>query len=177
MEILDHVESGVDVPEYAGSGETGLRQEVEEIKDAVHEIVHDAVLSEKVDALRITVDDVSDEIQSWRNGKNSAYVEAIEVLKVQVAETQSEWNSVSEALKGQRERLETLLDSFPGIIETSTLKALSLRVSQLEQLVSEIVDNTNSKFTKKISSRTLALSLTALGINVGLWLIWFTAVP
>jgi hypothetical protein len=156
---------------YVGDNDTDVRLEVEEIKDAVQEIVDDSVLAAKVESLRVTVEDVSGEIQSWRSGANHAYVEAIEILKVQVAETQEEWVSVSTTLNNQRERLETLLDSFPGIIETSTLKALSLRVNHLEQLVSEIIGETNNKITKKLSGRQMKLSLAALGVMTGFWIL------
>ena len=156
---------------YVGDNDTDVRLEVEEIKDAVQEIVDDSILAAKVESLRITVEDVSGEIQSWRSGANHAYVEAIETLKVQVAETQQEWCSVSTTLSNQRERLETLLESFPGIIETSTLKALSLRVNHLEQLVSEIIDETNNKISKKLNGRQMKVSLAALGVMTGFWIL------
>ncbi len=179
MEDLYQGERDVEPAVYVGDSDTDVRLEVEEIKDAVQEIVDDSVLAAKVESLRVTVEDVSDEIQSWRSGANRAYVEAIETLKVQVAETQQEWGSVSTTLNNQRERLETLLESFPGIIETSTLKALSLRVNHLEQLVSEIVVETNNKLTKKSTGRQMKLSLAALGIMTGFWILslWVVGVP
>ena len=171
MEELYQGKGDVEPAILVGDSDADVRLEVEEIKDAVQEIVDESVLAEKVESLRITVEDVSGEIQSWRSGANHAYVEAIETLKVQVAETQQEWCSVSETLNNQRERLENLLESFPGIIETSTIRALALRVNHLEQLVSEIVVGTNNKLTKKLNSWQMKVSLAALGVMTGFWIL------
>ncbi len=176
MENISRVETNGELPDYDVDSGTDLRQEVEEIKDVVHGIVDEAGLAERVESLRITVDDIFDEIQSWRNGRNRSYVESVDTLRAQVTGIEEEWESVSSTLKTQRERLETLLESFPGIIETSSFRALSLRTTHLEQLVSQLMEESGAKSTKRISNRQLTVSIAALAVMTSLWTLsmWLT---
>src|SRR5918996_3064918 len=113
-------------PPTSMSGNTlKLRQESQEIKEVVHGIVHVAPFSDKVDTLHAFIEDISEEVKSWRNGRKGPYLETLETLKQQVDEVRQEWTSVAGTLKTQRERLE----AFPGAIETSAMRALSLRVT------------------------------------------------
>ena len=69
----------------------------------------------------------------------------------------------------------TMLDGmkpFPGVIETAALRALSLRVTHLEELVSEMLDRSHAKSTAARAGKQLAVSLVALGITVLLWIVW-----
>jgi signal transduction histidine kinase len=156
-------------PPTSMSGNTlKLRQEVQEIKEVVHGIVHEAPFSDKVDTLHAFIEDISEEVKSWRNGRKGPYLETLETLKQQVDEVRQEWTSVAGTLKTQRERLE----SFPGAIETSAIRALSLRVTHLEQLVSELVEESRARSTAKGSRTQLIVSLVALGTTVVLWGVW-----
>ena len=163
-------------PEYTQTQtsevDSTIRQEVEGIKEAVNEVVSETSLSEKVDELSTLIDNISEDVQSWRTSRKDSYVEALETLKSQVEEIQSEWENVSTSMKAQRERLESVLQSFPGVIETSTLRALSLRVTHLEQLLSELFQESHAKSTKIGARKQLTISLVALGITVVLWALW-----
>jgi lipopolysaccharide/colanic/teichoic acid biosynthesis glycosyltransferase len=75
-------------------------------------------------------------------------------------------------MKSQREKLETLLDSFPGVIETATLKALSLRVTHLEKLMSQLFQESSTKINSRVAKRQLIISLAALGITIILWVVF-----
>ena len=87
-------------------------------------------------------------------------------------EIQDEWTTVSASMKTQHERLENVLQSFPGVIETSTLKALSLRVTHLEQLVSQLFQESQAKSSTAGARKQFIISLVALGVTVVLWAIW-----
>jgi signal transduction histidine kinase len=157
-------------PPTSMSGNTlKLRQEAQEIKEVVHGIVHEAPFSDKVDTLHAFIEDISEEVKSWRNGRKGPYLETLETLKQQVDEVRQEWTSVAGTLKTQRERLEALLEAFPGAIETSAMRALSLRVTHLEQLVSELVEESRARSTAKGSRTQL---IVALGTTVVLWGVW-----
>jgi len=161
-------------PSSAASPEAGsdIRQEVKEIKEAVNEAVTETSLADKVEELRTLIDNISEDVQSWRAFRRDTYVEALETLKSQLDEIQSEWNAVSDSMKTQRERLESLLQSFPGIIDTATLRALSLRVTHLEKLVTELVQESQAKSTAVGTRKQFTISLVALGVTVVLWVIW-----
>jgi len=152
--------------------ESTIQHEVQELKEAVEGVVSEAALLDKVEALRTSIENLSEDVQSWRTARRDTYVEALETLKSQVDEIQSEWNNVSASMKAQRDRLESMLQSFPGVIETSALRALSLRVNHLEQLVSEVFQETHARSSAAGTRRQLIISLAALGITVVLWGIW-----
>jgi uncharacterized coiled-coil DUF342 family protein len=144
-------------------------EQVEEIKDTVSATISETNLSEKMSDLRVMLDNLTDEVDSWRAWHKIDYLEVIETLKSQVEEMHNEWNNVSESMKTQREKLESLLESFPGVIETSTLKALSLRITHLEQLVSQIFHESQTKNALRGSKKQYITSLIALGVTVVLW--------
>ena len=64
------------------------------------------------------------------------------------------------------------MESFPGIVEASTLKTLSLRVTHLEQLISQLFQESQAKFSAARAKKQLVISLTALGVTIVLWAIW-----
>ena len=144
-------------------------KQVTEITEAVDDTVSKTRLPHKVEDLRTMLENLSDEIDSWRSWHKNDYLGAIETLKTQVEEIQSEWNNVSDGIKTQRERLESLLESVPGVIETATLKALSLRVAHLEQLVSQLFQESQTKTALKGTKRQYIISLVALGVTIILW--------
>ena len=144
-------------------------EQVEVIKDTVGATVSETDLPEKISDLRVMLDNLSEEVDSWREWHKTDYLEVIETLKSQLEEVHNEWNNVSESMKTQREKLESLLESFPGVIETATLKALSLRVAHLEQLVSQIFSESQTKATLKGSRKQFIISLIAIGVTVTLW--------
>jgi len=149
-----------------------LQKEVQEIKQAVDEAVTETNLTEKVDELRTNIEGISEEVQSSQAWSKDTYVEILEALKSQVNEIQSEWANVSATMKAQRERLESMLESFPGVIETASLRALSLRVTHIEKLVSKLIEESNAKSATARARKQLIVSLVALGITVILWGLW-----
>lgn len=144
-----------------------VQQEVEEVTSGIKEATDESTLSEKVEALRESLNDISQEVNSWR-GKDY-YLESIENLKHQVDGIHEEWNTLSETMRLQRERLESLLEAFPGVIETSTLRALSLRLIHLEEVVSEIVNERQNKMMSARARKQLYISIAALVITVLSW--------
>jgi FtsZ-binding cell division protein ZapB len=151
---------------------SNIQQEVHEIKEAVADIVSETSLPDKVDALHSNIESLSQEVQSWRTWQKNAHLEALETINSQVGEIQNEWAAVSASMKAQHEKLEAVMQSFPGIIETSTLKALSLRVTHLEQLVSQLFQESQAKSSAASTRKQLIISLAALGVTVVLWAIW-----
>jgi len=146
-----------------------FEKEVQELRKAVNEVVTETSLAEKVEDLRLILENISEDVEAWRSSRKDSYLEALETLKSQVEEIQSEWNNVSTSMKSQRERLESLLESFPGIIETSTLRALSLRLTHVEKLVSELITESNVEAAAQGSRKQLIISLAALGVTIILW--------
>ncbi len=149
-----------------------IQQEVQEIKEAVAEVVSETLLPDKVETLRSNIESLSEEVQSWRTWRKNTYVEALEALNSQVSEIQDEWATVSGSMKTQYEKLEVVLQSFPGILEASTLKALSLRVTHLEQLISQLFQESQAKSSTARAKKQLIISFTALGVTIVLWAIW-----
>jgi FtsZ-binding cell division protein ZapB len=149
-----------------------ILQEVEEIKERFNGVITDSDLSHKVDAVLSSIESLSLEVQNWRTVRKDTYIDTLENLKKQVSEIESEWDAVSASMKAQRERLESLLESFPGVIETSSVRALSLRVTHLEKLVSELVDESTAKASAKNARKQFIISLTALGVTIVLWGVW-----
>ena len=151
---------------------SSIRREVEEVKEAVHGVIEEAPLPDKVESLQAMIEDISDEVKGWRNGHTGPYMETLETLKLQVDEIQQEWTSVASTLHIQREKLETLLESFPGAIETSAVRAISLRVTHLENLISQLLEESRAKSTAKGTRLQLYVSLGSLGATIVLWGAW-----
>ena len=147
-------------------------KQVEEIKEAVDSTVSETSLPDKVADLRDMLENLSGEVDSWKTWHKNDYLGAIETLKSQVEEIHSEWGNVSNSLMAQREKLESLLQAVPGIIETATLKALSLRVTHLEELVSKIFNESQTKAALKGSRKQFIISIVAMGVTVILWLVF-----
>jgi len=147
-------------------------KKVEEVKEAVDATVSETVLPDKVEELYSMLDNLSQEVEGWKTWHKTDYLGAIETLKTQVEEIQKEWLTISSGVSLQQEKLESLLQSFPGIIETSTLKALTLRIAHLEKLVSQIFSESQAKATVKGSRRQFIISLVALGVTIILWGVW-----
>jgi ribosomal 50S subunit-associated protein YjgA (DUF615 family) len=163
--------------QLAETNSADFRQEVDEIREIVNNVVHDAPFTEKVHSLYDIIEEISQELKCRRNGQSGSRLtslQSLESLRQHVDDLHQEWNSVAATLHTQRERLEALLDSFPGAIETSTVRALSLRVSHLEQLVAQLVEESRAESTAKGSRTQLYVSLAALGTTVVLWGAWIT---
>jgi hypothetical protein len=147
-------------------------KQVEEIKEAVETTFSETVLPDKVVDLRDMLENLSEEVDTWKTWHKNDYLGAIETLKSQVEEINNEWENVSNSLIGQSEKLESLLQSFPGVIETATLKALSLRVTHLEQLISQLFQESQAKTVVRGSKKQFIISILALGITVILWAVF-----
>jgi archaellum component FlaC len=167
---LEPEENNLPQPDLADA--THTIKQVEEIKEAVEATVTDTSLPEKVGDLRDMLEHLSDEVDSWKTWHKKDYQGAIETLKSQVEEIHAEWGNVSNSLNSQREKLESLLQTAPGIIETSTLRALSLRVEHLEKLVSQIFDETQTKAALKSSRKQFIISIVALVVTIILWMVF-----
>ena len=144
-------------------------KEIEEAKEVVDATVLETNLPEKVNDLRTMLDNLSEELNSWRTWHQTDYLAVIETLKSQVEEIQNEWNNVSGSITSQKEKLESLLQSFPGVIETATLKALTIRVAHLETLMSQLFSESQAQASAKGSRRQFIISLAALGVTIILW--------
>ena len=70
-------------------------EQAEEIKDTVSETNSEANLTEKMSDLRVMLDNLSEEVGSWREWHRIDYLEVIETLKSQVEEMQNEWNNMA----------------------------------------------------------------------------------
>ena len=147
-------------------------KQVEEIKEAVDSTVTESSLPDKVVDLRDMLENLSGEVNSWKTWHKKDYLGAVETLKNQVEEIHSEWGNVSNSLMAQREKLESLLQTVPGIIETATLKALFLRVTHLEKLVSQMFGESQTKAALKGSRKQLIISIVALSVTVVFWAVF-----
>ncbi len=168
--VLQQVESEVLMENEPAS----IKHEVEEIKEAVDEVVAEESLTEKVEVLRSNIGKLDTKIRNWDKWYEGDYTKTLESLKKQVVEVEEEWLTVGSKLQAQGERLDTLLNSFPGVIETTTIKALSLRLTHLEKLVAEIVEEKRSKVNIAGSKKMLFVSVSSLCITILLWTIWIT---
>jgi len=144
-------------------------KEWEEAKEAVDATVSETSLPDKVTELYSILENLSGEVDSWRSWQKTDYLAIIETLKSQVEEIQSEWDNVSSSVSLQQEKLESLLQSFPGIIETATLKALAMRVSHLEKLVNQLLSESQAQANVKGTRRQFIISIVALGVTIVLW--------
>jgi chromosome segregation ATPase len=148
---------------------TSAIKEWEEVKEAVDATVSETSLPDKVTELYSILENLSGEVDSWKNWHATDYQAVIETLKSQVEEIQKEWNIVSSSVSLQQEKLESLLESFPGAIETATIKALSMRVTHLEKLVNQLLAESQAQTYVKGTRRQYIISLIALGVTIVLW--------
>jgi Mg2+ and Co2+ transporter CorA len=144
-------------------------KEVEEVREAVEATVSETSLPDKVTELYSILENLSGEVDSWKNWHATDYLAVIEAIKSQVGEIQKEWNNVSSSVSLQQEKLESLLESFPGAIETATIKALSMRVTHLEKLVNQLLSESQAQTYVKGTRRQYIISLVALGVTIVLW--------
>ena len=147
--------------------EHAVHQEVREATNNIREATDESTISDKVDALRQNLTDISEEVYSWR-GKNF-YLEAIEGMKQQVNDIQEEWDAIRTTMDAERERLESLLQAFPGVIETSTLRALAMRLRHLEEVVADLVNERQSKIASDRAHKQLVISVVALAATIFFW--------
>lgn len=138
-------------------------------KEAVDLKLAETNLSSKMADLHVMLENLSEEVDGWRTWHRTDYLAVIEALKSQVLEIQEEWHSVSTSMQNQREKLESMFQSFPGVIETATVRALSLRVSHLEELVSQLFQESYVKKSIDGSRKQMIISLSAIGVTVVLW--------
>jgi len=144
-------------------------KEWEEVKEAVDATVSETSLPDKVTELYTILENLSGEVDSWKNWHQTDYQAVIETLKSQVEEIQKEWNIVSSGVSLQQEKLESLLQSFPGAIETATIKALSMRVTHLEKLVNQLLSESQAQASIKGTRKQFIISIVALGVTIILW--------
>lgn len=149
---------------------TGIK--TEEIKEVLDFNPAETTLSNKMVDLHIMLENLSEEVDGWRAWHKTDYLEAIETLKSQVLEIQGEWHNVGATMQNQRDKMESMFQSFPGVIETAMLKALSLRLSHLEELVSQLLQESYIKKSVRGSRKQLIISMVSLGLTVVLWGLW-----
>ena len=143
---------------------SAVQKEVEEVTDNLREATDQSDLSEKVETLRESLENLGQEFRGWRGQPH--YLETIDGLKQQVDGIQQEWMTVSESMRLQRERLESLLQAFPGVIETSTLRALTMRLRHLEEVVSDLVESREHKISTTRTNKQLVISIVALIVSI-----------
>jgi phage-related protein len=170
-EIRDKA-TGPTVGEGAAADAASTIKEWKEVKEAV-DAVSETSLPDKVAELHSILDNLSEEVHGWKDWHENDYLAVIEAIKSQVKEIQNEWNNVSSSVSLQQEKLESLLQSFPGAIETATIKALSMRVSHLEKLVNQLVSESQAQTYAKGTRRQFIISIVALGVTIVLWGIFF----
>lgn len=153
-----------DIPDTASA-----IKEWEEVKEAVDATVSETSLPDKVTELYSILENLSGEVDGWKNWHQTDYLAVIETLKSQVEDIQKEWNILSSGVSLQQEKLESLLQSFPGVIETATLKALSMRVAHLEKLVNQLLAESQADTYVKGTRRQFIISIVALGVTIVLW--------
>jgi chromosome segregation ATPase len=161
---IEQAAGELDIPDAASA-----IKEWEEVKEAVDATVSETSLPDKVNELYSILENLSGEVDSWKNWHQTDYQAVIESLKSQVEEIQKEWNNVSSGVSLQQEKLESLLQSFPGVIETATIKALSMRVEHLEKLVNQLLSESQAQTYVKGTRRQYIISLVALGVTIVLW--------
>ena len=144
-------------------------KQVEEIKDAVSQVIPESNLSEKMTELSTTLQNLHNEMDTLRSWRKTDYLEAIENMKSQVKDIQNEWQNVSSSVSVQREKLESLFQSFPGAVEIASIRAMSLRLSHLEQLIAQLFQESYAKHTARSGRRQMIISLVALGVTIVLW--------
>ena len=158
----------------SGQSTSDFQHEVTEIKEAVNEVVEEQKLTDKVETLRISLDNLSCDVESWKAKQKGDLLESLESIKSQVEEIESEWDSVAKNMKTQRERLESMIEAFPSVIETATIRALALRLNHLETLVSDIIEESHKKGTVKRSQWQMIISIVALSVTVFFWVMLAT---
>ena len=170
---------GSDVDELLNDGEettpaeaVDIQQGVKEFGDAVADAVATSGVQEKVEALASSLEYIEEYVSEWRNGRRGPDLDMFHALKTQVEEVQAEWEGLTSALQSQRERLDTLLRSFPGVVEVSSVKALALRVEHLERLMGQIIEERRAEKSSQNGRRQLIVSLAALGFTAVLWTAW-----
>ncbi|MFO8143655.1 MAG: hypothetical protein R6T78_03150 [Dehalococcoidales bacterium] len=151
-----------------------LQHDVIEIKEAVDEVMDEQKLTDKVEGLRLSLDNLSGDVENWKTKQKNDLLGSLESIKSQVEEIEQEWDSVSKSMKAQRERLESLLEAFPSVIETSTIRALTLRLNHLENLVANLTEEHDKKLTVKRFQWQLVISIIALSVTIFFWAMFAT---
>lgn len=146
-----------------------IQQEVEVIREGVNGAVAGTSLDEKVETLRQAIHLVTEEVESWRGTPRGVDPETFGILKDQVEAVQTEWQSLAGGLQSQRDRLDSLLQSFPGAAEFSTLHGLSLRMGNLEELVEDLLDAQRDREVRRNARLQMWVSVAALVATVALW--------
>ena len=133
---------------------------------------------EKVSSLRDSIDSLNQEVSShsererWSAERKLYYIEAIDKLQKEVKDIEDEWQKLSDYMNKQMERLDTLLTSFPDAVDVSTLKLLSIRVSQIEQLLSDHINEERGRENTRSSKMQLIISAVMLCVTLILWGVW-----
>ena len=65
---------------------SNLQQEVIEMKEAVGEVVDEERMTDKVEDLRLSLDNLSSDVENWKARQKGDLLEALESIKYQVEE-------------------------------------------------------------------------------------------
>lgn len=149
-----------------------VEEEVREVRDAVSAAASDSNLADKVYALSNAIDQVTREVAGLRGVPKGPDIETFQALRSQVSEVRTEWESLNAGLQAQRDRLDTLLQSFPGAVEVSAVRALALRVSHLEALVGELMEGQRARSASRVARAQMLISIAALAVTIVLWAVW-----
>ncbi len=145
-----------------------------EMKDALKA----SEMQEKMKDLQESIENLSNSMttqspaQATSEENRNYYINELNQLQKQLGRIQEDWMTLSENLNTQLQRLDSLFSSFPSAIEISTVKTLSLRVSQLEQMISQHIGEERSRQNFDLSRKQLRISFVLLLVTLGLWGVW-----
>ncbi len=157
---------------------TNLPSEGRDMPSSAKDALGQSGFEEKVSSLRDSIDNLNQEVSAhsererWSAERKLYYIEAIDKLQKEVKDIDDEWHKLSDSMKKQMERLDTLLTSFPDAVDVSTLKLLSIRVSQIEHLLSDHINEERGRENTRSSKMQLAISAVMLFVTVVLWGVW-----
>ncbi len=157
---------------------TNLPSEGRDKPSSAKETLCQSDFEEKVSSLRDSIDSLNQEVRShsekewWSAERKLYYIEAIDKLQKEVKDIEQEWHKLADYMNKQMERLDTLLTSFPDAVDVSTLKLLSIRVSQIEHLLSDHINEERGRENTRSSKMQLVISAVMLFVTLILWGIW-----
>lgn len=157
-----------DSPPATAAGNTTTWQEIQQIKKTVHGLLGDAALGNRTGSLLASIESLSSEMEQQISWSKDSSQKTLEALKKQVEEIESEWKVISASIQAQYERLEAVLHSSPEVMESSALQTLSSRITHLETLISELVNESQSRAT----SRNFQIFIFSMATLSGCLLLW-----
>ena len=155
-------------PPATAAGNITTWQEIQQIKKTVNGLLGDDALGNRTGSLLASIESLSSEMEQQISWSKDSSQKTLEALKKQVEEIEGEWKVISASIQAQHERLEAVLHSSPEVMESSALQTLSSRITHLETLTSELVNEYQSRAT----SRNFRIFIFSLATLSGCLLLW-----